>query len=195
MCDNSSDSADFDTDDESSFSVPGGIFRPHIPDLDNGIAGHLTNIRNFEKIGRRITGSRCSKPSPGTPVYCNLAVAFEHTGIYIGNGEIVHLTGDGDIETVGPEEFCARLEGRNPAFSIYFAQFCGKALGSRTIAGRAKSMVGGRRNYNLFFDNCHQFTCGCISGDFDNPCNLFRMVEMEIRVKLNPLFTWAEWNY
>jgi len=55
--------------------------------------------------------------------------------------------------------------------------------------------VGGRRNYNLFFDNCHQFTCGCISGDFDNPCNLFRMVEMEIRVKLNPLFTWAEWNY
>ena len=55
-------------------------------------------------------------------------------------------------------------------------------------------MVGSTRNYQVVFDNCHQFTCGCISGDFENPCNFFWMVENEIRDKLGPL-TWVEWDY
>ena len=133
-------------------------------------------------------------PMPGTPVYCNLAVAFEHTGIYIGNNEIVHLSGDGNIEIVSPSEFVGRLDGDNPAISIYCASHKGKALGSSQIAERARSMVGSRRNYSFVFDNCHQFTCGCISGDFENPCNFFWMVEQEISDKMGS-FTWAEWDY
>ena len=36
-----------------------------------------------------ITGSKgCSAPVPGTPVYCDLAIVAEHTGIYIGDKKI-----------------------------------------------------------------------------------------------------------
>lgn len=136
----------------------------------------------------------CTKPVPGTPVYCNLAVAFEHTGIYVGNNQIVHLNGDGLIESVSPREFVGRLNGGNPAFSIYFAEYGGKSLGNSTIANRAKSMVGRSRNYSFAFDNCHQFTCGCISGDFENPCNYFWMVKMEITSEFG-IFSWKEWDY
>ena len=134
------------------------------------------------------------KPVPGTPVYCNLAVEFEHTGICIGDDKIVHLNGDGKIEIVSPRQFVARLDGLNPAISIYCASRNGKALGNASIAARARSMVNRRRNYHFLFDNCHQFTCGCLSGDFENPCNFFWMVEAEISDKLGS-FTWAEWNY
>ena len=135
------------------------------------------------------------EPCPGTPVYCKLAVVAEHTGIYVGDGKIVHLNGDGEIEIVSPREFVSRLDGLNPAVSIYFAAGAeGKALGKRSVANRARSMVGGRRNYDLFFDNCHQFTCGCLSGDFENLCKLFPMVEMEIMKELG-FFHWAEWDY
>ncbi len=134
------------------------------------------------------------EPAPGTPVYCKLAVVAEHTGIYIGNGEIVHLNGDGDIETVSPRNFVARLDGLNPAVSIYCAGRAGKALGKKNIANRARSMVGRRRNYHWVIDNCHQFTCGCISGDFENSCNFFWMVNMEIQDRLGK-FTWLKWDY
>ena len=147
------------------------------------------------KINQLRTGSvSCTKPVPGTPVYCNLAVAFEHTGIYIGNNQIAHLNGDGLIEAVSPGEFIGRLDGSNPAMSIYFAEYGGKSLGRSTIADRARSMISSRRDYKVLFDNCHQFTCGCISGDFENPCNYFWMVKMEIKSKFGT-FSWKEWNY
>ena len=142
---------------------------------------------------------RHGKPKAGTPVYCKLARVAEHTGIYVGDGEIVHLNGDGEIETVSPREFVARWDGLNPVMNLsasiyYAADGEGKALGKRSIAERARSMVGSTRNYQWLLDNCHQFTCGCISGDFENPCNFFWMVEMEIRDKLG-LLTWVEWDF
>ena len=139
----------------------------------------------------------CSKPAPGTPVYCNLAIVVEHTGIYIGDNQIVHLNGDGNIEIVSPQEFVARLDGDNPAKAIYYAaKFNGTPLCKKIIAERAKSKVGDRRNYNVVFDNCHQFTCGCISGNFENPCKLFSLVEMEIQLKFKlRRLNWVKWDY
>ena len=139
------------------------------------------------------------QPKPGTPVYCKLARLVEHTGIYVGNNEIVHLDGDGGIEIVSPQEFVARLDGWNPllnlSVSIYYAADTeGKALGKTSIANRARSKVGGTRNYQWLLDNCHQFTCGCISGNFENSCNFFCMVESEIKDKLGT-FSWAVWDY
>lgn len=148
-----------------------------------------------DKLKRRLTPRRCFEPAPGTPVYCDLAVVAEHTGIYIGDNEIVHLNGDGNIEIVSPREFVARLDGVNPAISIrYAAKDDGKPLCRKSIADRAKAKVGGSRNYQFVFDNCHQFTCGCISGDFENACNFFWMVETEITDKLGA-FTWMNWDY
>ena len=71
-----------------------------------------------EHIKRRVHRKRAKfgfNPTPGTPVFCDLAVAVEHTGIYIGRNRIVHLEGDGNIRSVSPEEFVARLDGKNPS--------------------------------------------------------------------------------
>ncbi len=180
------------------------IFRP-VPDgggFRNPIKDLSDTIDMIEKIGRKTELGNpldklrsCTEPAPGTPVYCNLAIIAEHTGVYIGNNEIVHLNGDGNIEIVSPQEFLARLDGDNPAKAIYYAaKSDGTPLCKESIAERARSMVYSRRDYNVVFDNCHQFTCGCISGDFENPCNFFWMVEMEIRDKLGA-FTWEIWDY
>ena len=154
------------------------------------------NLSKLASMVKSIINGRdqCRKPIAGTPVYCKLALVVEHTGIYVGNGKIVHLNGDGNIEAVGPKEFCARLDGLNPTRTIYFAESRGKALGNTAIANRAKKKLDSTRNYNMLFDNCHQFTAGCISGDFDNPCNAFWMMELEIINKLG-FFSWTEWDY
>lgn len=158
--------------------------------------GKPVNLRKLaSKVKSIFNGEeQCRKPIAGTPVYCKLALVVEHTGIYVGNGKIVHLNGDGNIEAVGPKEFCARLDGLNPTRTIYFAEWGGKALGNTAIANRAKGKLDSTRNYNMIFDNCHQFTAGCVSGDFDNACNAFWMMELEIMNKLG-FFSWTEWDY
>ena len=124
------DDASDDEDDNNSIGI-GSIFRgPGFPVPDGG--GFRNPIKDLSdtldvigKIGRKAELGNpldklrsCTEPAPGTPVYCNLAIVVEHTGIYIGDNEIVHLNGDGNIETVSPQEFLARLDGDNPAKTI-----------------------------------------------------------------------------
>ena len=104
------------------------------------------------------------------------------------------MNGNGKIEAVTPQEFVGRLDGVNPAKTIYFAVANGKAAGNKKIADRAKAMIGKRRHYNVLLDNCHQFTCGCLSGDFENPCNYFTLVQAEIFSRFG-IFSWKEWDY
>ena len=113
------------------------------------------------------------KPKIGSVVKIDLTLGPDHTGIYIGDDQIVELNGDGEIRIVSPEEF---IEGddaisRCGAF-IYVA--CAQdedgncyALGSRDIARRAKQCVGESRDYNVVFENCHMFTEYCINGKRD----------------------------
>lgn len=44
-------------------------------------------------------------PIKGCLVYCKLGVIAEHTGIYIGDGKIVHLDGSGNIEAIQKMNF------------------------------------------------------------------------------------------
>lgn len=104
-------------------------------------------------------------PAVGSVLYCNLCLIAEHTGIYVGDGKVVHLNGNGQIEAVDFRSFMERLEGRNPTISI----FCptdshGRTIGNKEAAQRALSMVGSRRHYDLLLDNCHCFTYYCLTG-------------------------------
>ena len=117
-------------------------------------------------------------PIPGSVVYCDLAFGYaDHSGIYIGIGQIVHLNSRGNIEIVSPEEF---MEGTT-AMSIYVSCRGGKPVGSRQVANRAISMIGSSRDYNFVFDNCHQFVAGCLSGNFNNSSNFLWMLKDETR--------------
>jgi hypothetical protein len=130
-------------------------------------------------------------PIEGSILHCSL-FGVEHTGIYIGNNQIVELLGTGKIRLSTPEMF---IDGTN-AISIYIACDGTSPLGNKDISQRAKDMLKSKRNYNLLTDNCHQFTVGCITGDFENYDNYFMLLEHKIKKKLNSGFTieWRVWD-
>jgi hypothetical protein len=120
----------------------------------------------------------------------------EHTGIYIGNGQIVELQGKGSggkIAIVNRQEF---LKGRSlDSFSIWVGCYGNsrKAIGDESVAQRAQAEVGNTRNYHLLKDNCHRFTSGCITGNFNNDDTLFIKLRNTIRSKWGD-HTWRVWR-
>lgn len=125
-------------------------------------------------------------PKPGCIVKCGLNVDWEHTGVYVNDDKIVELTGNGKIRKISPGEFLNYSSSRTGA-SIYIA--CDKenenVLHNYAIAKRAEKKVGSVRDYNVFLDNCHQFTAGCILDDFDNNNTAFWTLEMVIEKEMN----------
>lgn len=133
-------------------------------------------------------------PVKGSIVYCDLAFGTgEHSGIYIGNNKIVHLDGSGDIETVSPRRFLNRLKGFNSAISIYVSCDGESPVGSKKVAKKAKNMIGNSRYYNVILDNCHQFTSGCVSGNFENSDNFLWMLKHTAESEINAN-TWRVWE-
>lgn len=129
-------------------------------------------------------------PKLGSVVYCDLLFGYmEHSGIYVGNDEIVHLNRHGRIEKVSAEQF---ISGTT-AMSIYVSSSNGYAVGNRVVCHRALSMVGQTRDYNVFFDNCHQFTSGCLTGDFENG-DIFLSLLKEQSKKALRADEWRVWE-
>ena len=52
------------------------------------------------------------QPMPGSVLYCDLWVAVEHSGIYVGNGKIANIVVDGaataTVERCGPQSFTSK---------------------------------------------------------------------------------------
>lgn len=131
------------------------------------------------------------KPQIGSIVKVDLALGFDHTGIYIGCNQIVELAnqdGEAIVRAVSPEQFIEGddLLSRTGAF-IYVA--CAQdhigncyPLASREIAHRAEVWVGRRNQYNLVFNNCHMFTEYCINGK-ENGSGLLMGVEQALTQK------------
>lgn len=122
------------------------------------------------------------EPAVGSVVYCNMLGFAEHTGIYTGDGDIVHLEGSGAIHIVTPEEFCQRISGLNPAFTI----FCpvdsrNRPIGDEAVAERALAWAGEDTEYCLLDRNCHAFTARCLTGREDIFCPGFTMLEKLLR--------------
>ena len=120
------------------------------------------------------------KPKVGSILYWNLALAFEHTGIYVGWNKVVHLNGDGIIEKVSYAEFIGRLDGMNPTIAICCpVDRDNNPIGDKEVAKRARSLVGKYRDYNLITDNCHKFTYYCLTGT-TLPIVMFNNIESEL---------------
>ena len=137
-----------------------------IPDINPLVKHLVTNTAN--SLIDNIVKDKVM-PIKGSIVHCELVFGTsEHSGIYIGNNQIVHLNGDGDIESVSPKKFLNRLDGWNSAVSIYVSCDEEFPVGSYQIAKRAQDMIGKSRDYNVIDNNCHKFTAGCITGNFEN---------------------------
>lgn len=130
------------------------------------------------------------QPTIGSILYCDLAFGYmDHSGVYVGNNEIIHLSRNGHIESVTPKEF---ISG-GTACSIYVSCYKSVAVGSEIAAKRAKNMLGRTRNYNVILDNCHQFSVGCLTGDFDNTCNFLWTLKDRAKKELHAS-SWRYWN-
>lgn len=106
------------------------------------------------------------QPVPGSVLYCDLWVALEHSGIYVGDGKISNievddlLAADSTVRRCGPESFTSKSK---MGCKIYVS--CGKegAVGHSVVADFAESRVDERRFYGLVIKNCHTFSAECVS--------------------------------
>ena len=112
-----------------------------------------------------------------------------HTGIYIGNNEIVewaNIDQTATVRIVSAEEF---IEGDDcisrTGLFIYVA--CKQdrngnciAMGSKDIADRARAAVGETSKYSLLFNNCHLFTQYCITGKKSDRSTFLSGVEVAL---------------
>lgn len=129
-------------------------------------------------------------PRAGCIVYCDMYCGYaEHSGIYIGNNEIVHLNGDGCIEVVNPKGFMANTT----AVNIYVSCEGSYVSNQQYVADIATQMLGRYRSYNVLIDNCHQFVSGCLSGDFENSCSFMWMLKDEAKKHIGAN-TWRHWD-
>ena len=129
-------------------------------------------------------------PKKGSVLYCDLTGSFlEHSDIYVGDNRIVHLNGKGEIEIVSPAAFLSPFALQD----IYVSCMGNSAVGSERVANHALSMVGKKRNYNLVMNNCHQFTTGCLTGNFENSSKHLTFLKMQAEKTLNT-DTWSLWD-
>lgn len=106
---------------------------------------------------------KVAEPAIGSVVYCDLAFGIaEHSGIYVGNNEIIHYNKHGIVERVSPEEF---IDGTT-AISIYVGCLGNRPVGSRDIAKNAEALERNQHSYdyNVILNNCHQFSEMCVTG-------------------------------
>jgi uncharacterized protein with von Willebrand factor type A (vWA) domain len=103
-------------------------------------------------------------PVPGSVLYADLWVAVEHSGIYVGDGDIANIEvegfADSAVRRCGPQSFVSKsMVGRK----IYVSCNSRGAVGHGKVAAAAERHVGERSFYGLVFKNCHQFSEKCVN--------------------------------
>lgn len=110
---------------------------------------------------------------PGAIVVTDLLFKFEHTGVYVGNGNIVELHGDGSINLISIDDFInGGYKSNDTSFrtgiNIYTATYDGKCIASEEVASRALNikdrLTGKKIPYHMLKNNCHMFSGYCFYG-------------------------------
>lgn len=162
--------------EEMSFRNGMKMFPPFVPELDPGITRPLRRYNGDDPFDDNDNTERNSfidnvfrdpaDPAPGTVILCDLSplpglsllnLNAEHTGIYVGNGNIIHRSGNGYLEIVKPREFLERLGGKNWAISVYVACNGTKSLTITEAANRAQKALKNPSfdGYDILNQNCH----------------------------------------
>ncbi len=134
--------------------------------------------KNFKKKRAKTYPSPEIRAMKGCILKCDLGLLLEHTGIYIGRGRIVGLNRHSEIRIEDPTSFFP--PGTNPKSSRIYAACYGNTdeiLISAAAARRARKKINQKTPYNVFFNNCHRFTTGCLTGNFENDVVSFSQLE------------------
>lgn len=136
------------------------------------------------------------EPSYGSVIYTELGFGtMEHSGIYMSDGEVIDLGGDGRIRRVSLKEFAGHITTFNHEIYVpCYLDWDGTV--STSMAGyRASEKVGESRNYNLIMDNCHQFCAGCVTGNFENASNFLWMLKDVVQQEHGENLLWRKWDW
>lgn len=103
-------------------------------------------------------------PVPGSALYCDLWVAVEHSGIYVGDGKISNIVVDGVAESTVSYSSAANFTSKSKlGRKIYVSCNSEGAVGDLSVANGAENRIGERAFYGLVFKNCHQFSTKCLN--------------------------------
>lgn len=103
-------------------------------------------------------------PVPGSALYCDLWVAVEHSGIYVGDGQISNIVVDGLAESTVSYSSAYNFTSKSKlGRKIYVSCNNHGAVGDLSVADGAGNHVGERSFYGLVFKNCHQFSTKCVN--------------------------------
>ena len=142
-------------------------------------------------------------PKPGSILITRLTGEW-HSGIYIGNNRIAEVKGgkNSRVRSVSPDQF--RDDGvLRKGINIFIAcdKDTGNVISRQEIANKAKSKIGQKVDYLLIIDNCHQFSRGCITGNFKGDdgeaiIETKRNLGKSIRKNLNygDKIVWCSWE-
>lgn len=102
-----------------------------------------------------------SEVPAGAVVVCEIFHLFEHTGIYVGEGQIVELQGSGLVRAVSINRF---FDNRSGKHLLVACDAKGSILLSEGCAERAIQQIFTVQDYDLIHNNCHRFTQHCVTG-------------------------------
>jgi hypothetical protein len=97
----------------------------------------------------------------GAVVVCEIFHLFEHTGIYIGEGQIVELQGSGLVRAISINRF---FDNRSGKHLLVACDPHGQVLVGQGCYDRAIRQIYTVQDYDLIDNNCHRFTQHCVSG-------------------------------
>jgi hypothetical protein len=97
----------------------------------------------------------------GAVVVCEIFHLFEHSGIYIGEGQIVELQGSGLVRAISINRF---FDNRSGKHLLVACDRRGEVLLGNGCYERAVAQIFTVQNYDLIHNNCHRFTQHCVSG-------------------------------
>ena len=106
----------------------------------------------------------------------------DHSGIYLGYGNIAELDGSGKIMVRSFDDFIkgdrTMRNGKNISVATDLSE---KVLSKAIFARRAIESLCQIRDYDVVTENCHRFTAGCITGNFTKDITFFSDLEEIIR--------------
>lgn len=153
-------------------------------------------MKTVDDLRDRVWKRENLEPSRGSVIYTEIAFGVaEHSGIYMGSGNVIHLNGKGRIEKVSLERFSGIGSTLSKHIYVPSDPFSDTTIGYYLAADRAESMVGATRDYNVLLDNCHQFCAGCLTGDFENENNFLWMLKDTYKKVVGHSVVWEKWNW
>ena len=112
-------------------------------------------------------------PPAGTPLLVSLALAFEHTGIYLGGNCVAELNGDGHVKAVSLTRFVNGTSNgvwpiRNGTriFAACDERTRRPLVSAQALATARAAVEAGASwvGYDCAQVNCHLFTAACVCG-------------------------------